>query len=90
MFSRREKRKFETIVGRRVIVHLNDRRSVAGVLIGEWIDAIAVAHGRILIEETNDSAPLDGETIFPRSGIAFVQADTPTATLALDFLPTEI
>lgn len=56
-------------VKRRVIVHTDDERSYAGLLVATRSDGIALAH----VQMVESGTELAGEVFLPRSTVRFVQ-----------------
>lgn len=56
-----------------VVLHLDGNESIAGILLGEYEDVVAIARARLLSEATGRAIPLDGEVLVPLNRIRHVQ-----------------
>lgn len=70
-----------------VVVHTKTKQSIAGILIGNYADCIALSRARLLSESAGHVIPLDGEVLIEHKNIDIVQAgvifdDTDDRTLA--------
>lgn len=63
---------FAELVRDRVAVHLLNEQTLEGVVVAEYPEAIALAHGVALMSDGSAHA-LEGETVIERRRIAFVQ-----------------
>lgn len=63
---------FVELVRDRVAVHLTSGDTIEGVVVGEYPEAIALAHGVALLDNGTALA-LEGETVIERRRIAYVQ-----------------
>lgn len=54
-----------------VVVHLSSGSSIRGILVGEYRDAIVLAHAHYLT--AGGAEPIDGEAGIPRATIAWIQ-----------------
>lgn len=71
-----------------MVLHLHGNESIAGILLGEYDDVVAIARARLLSEASGRLVPLDGEILIPLDRIRFVQLgvrldDSDTRELAL-------
>lgn len=73
-----------------VVVHLEGNESIAGLLLGEYEDVVAIANGRLLSEASGRVIPLDGEVLVPWERIRHVQVGvTIDDTRQLQLAPAE-
>lgn len=71
MFGRKKTR-LADVTRTTVVLHL-DGESIAGILLEEYDDVVAVVRARLLSEASGRAVPLDGEILIPRERIRFVQ-----------------
>lgn len=55
------------------MLHLTTNETIAGVLLAEYDDVLAVARARILTESRGAAVPLDGEVLVPLAKIKHAQ-----------------
>lgn len=85
---KRFRRRLNAMIGHQVVVHTRDGRSVQGVLVGVWADAIELRAAAVLIH-SGDRVPLDGQTLVPVERVEWYQALPPAAAHTL-VLPAEV
>ena len=73
MFARR---RLSKLARSSVVLHTADRKSFAGVVVGVYADAVALAHARLLNEDGN-ALPLEGELVVPLANVSFLQDGVP-------------
>jgi hypothetical protein len=74
LWRRREPRRLDDIVRGNVVVHTKTKASIAGVLVGNYADCIALSRARLLSESAGHVIPLDGEVLIEHRNIDLVQA----------------
>lgn len=74
MFSGRRKRRLPDLIRSSVAVTLDDGTTLAGILLGEYDDCLALARCRYLSESTGRAVPMDGEILVPLARIRYAQA----------------
>jgi hypothetical protein len=62
----------KTLARASVVVHTGDGRSVQGVLVGEYRDALVLRHAVYLIPDGRREQ-LDGDVAIPRRNVSFLQ-----------------
>jgi hypothetical protein len=73
VFGRRRRRLAE-VTRTTVVLHLGaPPESIAGILLEEYDDVVAIVQARLLSESTGRALPLDGEVLVPRARIRFAQ-----------------
>lgn len=65
------RRGLHKLVKQRVVVHTKDDRSIRGVLIGVYSDALALAHPEYLQEAQPEGLP--GEAVVPQANVSWLQ-----------------
>lgn len=65
------------IVRERVAVHTTDGRTIEGILVGEYRDAVVIRHGRYLHED--GAEPLEGDVVIPLERVSMLQAPEPSS-----------
>lgn len=73
LWSRKRHRRFADLIRTSVVLHLDGNESIAGILLGEYEDVVAIARARLLSEATGRAIPLDGEVLVPLARIRHAQ-----------------
>lgn len=61
-------------IGHDVICHLRDGRSLTGILVGVYPDAVALRHGQALMD-SGDRVELAGDVVIPSRSLSWMQVD---------------
>jgi hypothetical protein len=75
LWRRRRRSRFAEVVRSSVVLHLDTQETIAGYLLAEYDDVLALAHARILTEARGAAIPLDGEVVVPLARIKHAQID---------------
>lgn len=61
-------------IGHVVIMHLRDGRSMTGILVAVYPDAVALRHAKALVD-SGDPLDIAGDVIIPSWSISWLQVD---------------
>jgi hypothetical protein len=82
VFRRRPTDRLSEIPCPNVVVHLRDKRSIAGVLTGVYDKSLTLRAASLLVEGAG-AEPMDGEQVIPRDNVGFVSVDVKIADTRL-------
>lgn len=89
MLWRRRRSRLEETIRSTIVLHLSDpSESLAGILLADYDDCVALTQARLLSESAGRPLPIDGEVLVPHERIRFAQIgvrldDLTTRELAL-------